>query len=143
MRRSSVCCLAALTCLFCLTSLGCGSGNPATAKVTGTVTVDGQPIQGAVVVFHPATGRAATGVTDAAGKFALTTFEGQDGALPGEHKVAISKPPENEPMPGTPEAENYKPEAAIDVTYSNPETSGLTATVDINGANDFTFEVKK
>jgi hypothetical protein len=50
--------------------------------------------------------RAAVGKTDAAGNFQLTTFETNDGAVPGMHEVTVKKyttdPP---PMPTVQEAE--------------------------------------
>jgi len=63
-------CLAALACL-----VGCSSGSDIGATpVTGTVTLDGQPVEAANVAFSPKTadGRAAAGVTDASGRFTCT-----------------------------------------------------------------------
>ena len=79
--------LAALT----LALPGCGSSNPETFPVSGTVTLDGRPVSGAAVVFTPDTGQPATGTTDNAGQFELSTFQLGDGALPGKHRVTIAK----------------------------------------------------
>jgi hypothetical protein len=72
--------------------LGCGgSGRP--VKTFGLVTLDGKPVDGATVTFHPGAekGRAATGLTDGEGVFQLQTFAEADGALPGEYKVTVMK----------------------------------------------------
>ncbi len=51
-----------------------------TEPVRGVVMIDGQPVEGATVVFKHVEGRyAAVGQTDAGGNFALTTFEPNDG----------------------------------------------------------------
>ena len=74
-----------------LTAAGCGGqGRP--VKVEGVVTLDGHPLPGATVTFAPdppESGRAASGRTDADGSFRLTTFQSDDGALPGEYKVIV------------------------------------------------------
>jgi hypothetical protein len=49
---------------------GCGnSGQFETARVSGTVTLDGRPVQGGHVSFIPEQGRAANGLIDAQGVF--------------------------------------------------------------------------
>jgi hypothetical protein len=121
---------------------GCGSGGAAsTEAVTGTVTYNGAPVADASVTFTPEKGRPATGITDAGGKFTLTTNVVGDGAVAGKHKVSIApNASQVPPMPGTPEAAAAaagKP--PFPPRYSNPETSGLTADVKEGGGNDFTF----
>ncbi len=71
---------------------GCGEKNPPTGKVTGKVTLDGKPVEGAVVTFTPeGGGNPAVGRTKADGTFSLTTFEPDDGALLGPHKITVTK----------------------------------------------------
>ena len=75
---------------------GCYSGTkrPPTYPVSGTVMLKGQPLAGATVVFVPAEGATqepATGVTDAAGKFKLTTYAADDGAQLGDYRIKVSK----------------------------------------------------
>src|SRR6185436_12065008 len=77
-----------------VTVIGCSEAKPFdTVKVTGLVTLDSQPVDGATVVFQPATGagKAATGMTDKDGKFNLTTSTAGDGAMPGTYKVTVTK----------------------------------------------------
>ena len=93
MRSTFVSCATLAFALFA--ALGCSSGpsRPATYPVSGTVTWKGQPLEAARVVFVPTSPgiEAASGVTDASGKFQLTTFVAGDGAQLGEYRVKVSK----------------------------------------------------
>ena len=72
----------------CLLAVGCGAGH---SKVTGIVTLDGQPLAAANVVFTAEDGsRIASGLTDAAGNFTLMS-DNKEGALPGKYKVSVTK----------------------------------------------------
>jgi hypothetical protein len=78
---------------YCLL-LGCAdhSGRPATASVRGKVTYLGSPVAGASVTFlAPGAPRFAVGTTDDEGNYLLTTFEPDDGAIPGTHVVTVRK----------------------------------------------------
>jgi len=71
--------------LFTLT--GCGE----TEQVTGTVTLDGQPLPDAEVEFTPVDGgRPAIGVTNADGVFELQYRRNEAGALTGRYNVRVS-----------------------------------------------------
>lgn len=117
---------------------GCGqSDRPQLAPVTGAVLLDGQPMEGAAVMFIPvAGGRPAQGLTDAQGKFRLTTFEENDGAIVGEHKVSVTKMKVTgatetaEGLSGTVDAANIQETWIVPQRYSLPETSNLTAKVE-------------
>lgn len=98
---------------------GCGPKHPETFPVTGTVTLDGQPVAGAAVVFIPEQGEMATATTDTAGRFELSTFERADGALPGRHRVTVVK---TTVEPG----DDKKIVFLIPKEYGNPKTSPLT-----------------
>lgn len=77
-----------------LASLGCG-GPGKTYKVSGTVTLEGgAPVPNALVVFIPKgeNGRVATGTTDSAGQYELSTFRTRDGAMAGEYKITVKLP---------------------------------------------------
>jgi hypothetical protein len=77
-----------------LTVAGCGGGGadlPDLGTVSGKVTMDGQPLAGAVVIFTPVSGPgSSTGVADEAGEYKLV-FRQAIGAVVGSHKVSISK----------------------------------------------------
>jgi len=74
---------------------GCSGGGPAVAPVTGTVTLDGQPLANASVTFQPIAegsvdaGPASTATTDAQGAFVLKTAEGEEGAVVGKHRIMV------------------------------------------------------
>ena len=65
-----------------LTTLGCGSKTSLdTVPVTGIVKLDGTAVEGATVTFVPGGGgKAASGTTDATGRYNLTTQDPDDGA---------------------------------------------------------------
>jgi hypothetical protein len=73
-----------------------------TEYIEGIVTLDGVPLEGALVTFIPSGGeaRVAAGDTNAKGKYVLTTPEGGRpgrGTTQGDYKITISKrkPAEN------------------------------------------------
>lgn len=151
-RRTVVFLGVALATLVLVT--GCGPGKPATVPVSGTVTLDGSPLEGAAVTFTPAAGgRLATGTTDASGKFTLMTFVAGDGAIAGSHKVGVSKmeagaTPQADPnsppgtmLSGPPGAGGSQPpKSLIPKKYSNPEKSGITVEVK-SGMEPVTIEL--
>jgi len=136
---------------FAWIATGCGSGLPETAEVNGTVTLDGKPVDGAIVVFFDPDGaHPARGVTDGSGKFTLTTFEAGDGAVLGQHKVSVSKIDESAKAPAgaegqdTPSVSEDISESAknlLPVLYSSPSTSGLTVEVK-KGMDPVVLELK-
>jgi hypothetical protein len=68
---------------------GCGTSGPQMAAVSGTVTLDGNPVSDAIVEFTPEKGRPSRGVTDDAGRYDLSYTQDQMGAVVGVHKVKI------------------------------------------------------
>ena len=86
-----MCCMVAVVTLG-----GCSrptvEGRPALAAASGTVLYQQKPVEGATVLFIPVDhGYAATGRTDANGKFQLRTFDPDDGAAPGKFTVTVRK----------------------------------------------------
>jgi hypothetical protein len=79
---------------------GCGNG---LINVSGKVTLDGQPVNGAILMFSQTDNPSimATGTTDANGNYSLVTFRGGDkankGATPGSYFVSIVKKEEDNP----------------------------------------------
>ncbi|MCR9294999.1 MAG: DUF4198 domain-containing protein [bacterium] len=76
--------------------LGCSSGAP-TAKVEGTVTLDGKPLSDIRVLFQPentdakVAGVGSFGLTDSEGKFTLKLSDSESlGAVVGPHTVILS-----------------------------------------------------
>ena len=85
-RQNRMRCVLCFVVLCCLVGLsGCGGGGRETVEVTGTVTLDGQPVADAAVMFSgPDGGSPATTMTDATGHFTVQ-------AAPGSNGVAVSK----------------------------------------------------
>lgn len=137
--------------------MGCSkeSGVQGTAPVSGTVKQKGAPVEGATVIFSPvgqSSGRAASGKTDATGKFTLTTLKAGDGALPGDYEVTVTKIETTGKTFTGEEAREYyskfqKPPPApqsksvLPEKYSKAAASGLKATVKKGDKNEFNFDV--
>ncbi|NQT13922.1 MAG: carboxypeptidase regulatory-like domain-containing protein [Planctomycetes bacterium] len=144
--------LALVACLA-----GCPQGGedgdyPASAPVTGTVTYNSSPVEGATVMFTPASGSgfSSFGVTDAKGNFALKTQWGADGAVPGSYKASVSKTESKiEDVEGSEanietEEEGAAPSAITDhlpVRYKSPETADLPVEVKADVANNFPLDL--
>lgn len=72
---------------------GCGGDDtPPLGEVSGTITLDGQPLEGVIVVFKPESGRAATGTTDASGQYTLEFSYQVPGCKVGNNKVHLEWP---------------------------------------------------
>ncbi|WP_010585862.1 peptidase associated/transthyretin-like domain-containing protein [Schlesneria paludicola] len=72
-----------------LSTIGCG-GDLKVAPVSGTVTLDGSPLERASVLFEPETGRPSFGVTDVQGRYTLNYSMNERGAEVGPCTVKIS-----------------------------------------------------
>jgi hypothetical protein len=82
-------CAAALA-VFSLA--GCNGGKPDVpfGTVHGRVTLDGQPLSNAAVMFEPENGRPSYGVTSDTGEYSLVYRGKPWGAIAGRHKVRIT-----------------------------------------------------
>ena len=72
---------------------GCGPTGPSLVPAKGTITVDGKPADGAVLIFHPAGGKGsiASAAADANGAFEITS-NGKPGVVTGSYKVTVTWP---------------------------------------------------
>ena len=82
--------IALIGCVGMLCLSGCSGSNSGIGAVTGTVTIDGEPVEYAAVSFMPVEGRASIGRTDANGVYNLAYVKNQKGAVIGQHKVTIT-----------------------------------------------------
>ncbi len=73
-----------------------GCGYTDVAPVTGTVTLDGQPLKGASITFQPENGRPSYGGTDQQGNYKLFYSMEQNGAAIGPCTVTVSTATEDE-----------------------------------------------
>jgi hypothetical protein len=153
-RCCSVVCLGLVVVLLS----GCGKpvdpNRPTTVRVTGTITYNQQPVEGAGVVFVPQDhSHAATARTNAEGRFQLRTFGTNDGAVPGSFKVTVVKT-EGRPGAGSnrdddglgeeeddDDEDETPPKWLTPQRYGSVATTDLTADVTEGGDNSFTFEL--
>ncbi len=132
-----------------LSPIGCGdSDRPPWASANGVITLEGEPLQNAMVVFAPEDGkRLATGKTNDDGEFELFTFAPGDGAVIGKHQVSVvareepkSASSDGGSMAGGPAAPKQT-KAVIPQKYLDAGTSGLQAEVTDGGDNYFEFDL--
>ena len=107
---------------------------PTAAPVSGVITLDGKPLWGGEIEFFPKEGRPSFGTIRTNGRYRLSTFEPNDGAVPGVYRVAITSRPTRKPPAGS-------ATAPVADRYGNPDTSGLTAVVQ-SGSNTIDFSLK-
>lgn len=113
---------------------GCG-GKYSLAPVTGTVTIDGQPLADATVTFTPigtgADSPGSFGRTDQEGKFRLALVSDEsDGALVGNHQVVIAKNFESSSDVATPEERAKANLPPHDITFE-VKSSGNNAQINL------------
>lgn len=88
MRRRSVAHAVIAVVLFTFT--GCGGDGPDLAPVSGTVTMDGKPMDNVSVTFEPAGGGGSRGITGPDGRYQLShLLQDSPGAAVGKHRVTI------------------------------------------------------
>jgi hypothetical protein len=125
--------LAAVLCTLAFAA-GCQPSN--FVPVTGVVTLDGKPVEGASVVLQPngPGGQLAMAATDAAGKFTITTDE-KPGAFLGQYNVSIRKVTtegfvaDDQGLSATINPASVKETWHIPKKYGRFDTSGLTLEV--------------
>lgn len=140
---------------------GCGGGRrgdiPPTVPVAGVVTLDGRPVDGAMVVFVPVDHRyGAYALTDSRGRFELQSSPEVKGAVPGKFRVQVTKvvaaqgggqfmvqeDVEHALAAGGTVASSPQGDAknVLPEKYSKPDTSGIEVTVPKEGLKD--YEIK-
>jgi hypothetical protein len=144
---------------------GCG-GREATYPVSGVVQFDdGNPVPYGVVEFRAkGAGRIARGQLDPSGRFTLGTFATGDGAIVGTHQVIVvqhilpdqrlAPAAHDAPPHGDEDADGHAEEHAarseahedqprlVAPKHASYATSGLTADVRSEGANEVTLVVE-
>jgi len=77
--------------VLCALALGCSQNTgPKLAKVTGTVTLDGVPVEGAGLEFIAEAGGVAYGRSGAAGSYYMSFGSSRTGAIVGRNQVRIT-----------------------------------------------------
>jgi hypothetical protein len=145
------------TCLIVM-SLAAGCGAPRAAEapkpaalvpVSGKVTLNGAPLEGALLVFFPAAAGGFQGqaYTDSTGVYHAETRSGSDlkpGVAPGSYRVMVSrflKPDGTPPLDPTEPPANSAARESLPPDFSSPTNSKLRAIVGAEGGT-FDFQVK-
>ena len=132
----------AIGAIFALAMIA-GCGPPSNmGYVTGVVTLEGEPVGNASVIFYPEGGRPSVAMSKNDGSYELIFTRSKMGALVGQHKVTVMQEDPDDPVPG--EAPSDEPpfkKVNIPRKYTDQEKTDLTATV-VNGSNVFDFDLK-
>ncbi len=127
------------------------------AEATGKVTCGGKAVSIGSVMFSPIgeagdmePGKSANAVIAADGTFVLTTFDSQDGAIVGKHKVTYWPPEGSEDDEGPTPEEGSAEEKVQNAERRRQEKAAANACilakeleveVTADGPNDFTIEL--
>ena len=133
--------------------VGCGAETPDfpdVAPVTGTVTYQGKPVEGANVRFIPSAGEGnpAMATTDAEGHYTLsTTFSSsvtEEGAVPGNYSVLVIKLTKAEIDPNAAHDEvlvKEPPKNLLPREFSIPSSTPFKATVEAGKDNEVPLDL--
>lgn len=130
-----------MTWILLVVLAGCGSS---TASVSGSISLDGQPLVGSetvrvTVMFYPESGDGAPAAAkvDQSGRYTLSTGA-QAGVAPNNYVVAISA---NQVIPANSGGGMPSMRPLTSPDYANPKLSGLKAEVK-PGRNTIDFDLK-
>lgn len=147
LRNAGIGCIVSM--LLPVILAGCGNEVPAyyadLVNVSGKVTFDSEPVEGAVVTFVAKSGpsRSSTATTDSQGEYFMTTPPAGDGVLPGSYDVVISKLilPDGSPVPADVPPMDVGAEEQLPGQYSSFANPSLSADVGGDGGS-FIFDLK-
>lgn len=120
--------------LVLLPLAGCGPSGPKTSSLTGVVTYADKPVKDASILFAPvdlSNSQPGTATTDKDGKYVAITNNNLSGLMAGEYKISVVayKVPLQNIAPAD-LARLGDSNLAVPKKYNDPETSGLTVTID-------------
>lgn len=137
--------------LFGVMMAGCGQSEsvkvPELYPVTGKVTLDGEPLVGAVLSFLPkgdTAGQVVTATTADGGNFSAMYSNGKPGCPTGEFQVYISKlvMPDGNPIPEGKTAADVQAVDKVPAKYRSPQNPGSSVMVPVGGKSDLNFELQ-
>ena len=137
----------------CLLAAGCGAGSdgPTMVPASGEVTLNGKPLDGAQVAFHPVEstpGRGGFAQSDGDGKFQLgnPSPSGLVAGVPsGKYKVTVSKQRSAAMSASSPNAATAATVDGVETLpprFSDFSATTLTADVPQEGKNDIRIELR-
>jgi hypothetical protein len=135
--------------------VGCSKGptRPKVVPVSGSIKFKGAPLPNATVTFLPegSSPRNPFGTTDASGNFKLTSYDTDDGAVPGDYVVVIvagvaadgKKPEERtaQDMINMGPGGKIPNQTVVPEKYKERKTSGLKRSVVAGDANVFNIDL--
>lgn len=142
--------------VLALLAVGCGDSRYVTAEVHGRAVLDGNPVTAGTITFTPVEtdgaprdGKTAVGTLQSNGVFALTTYESDDGAIVGKHRVHYFPPEETTPETVNVEVDTEGQEIAAEVRQSEDspimelEVSESSRIVEVQsgGSNEIRIEL--
>jgi hypothetical protein len=138
-------CLWRLGCMAVIGfATGCGSKPPESSlQVSGRVTLDGNPLQGAIVTFNPigqTQGTGASATTDAAGNYKLQPRRRGETVVEGKYRITIARfQPHDDPSGSSPKHKNKVEGTVMEL----PGFDGPSRVIaDVSMANNkFNFDV--
>ena len=146
--------------LLAAAAVGCSKGG-SYATVSGVVTHNGTPVDGARVIFHPTTevdgkvGTSFSSLTDSSGKYLIGATERSEGLPTGVYKVTVTKYDGKVPVSEAMDAGQLDaqmsdtggaggkggPVNLLPKEYAQPGSTKLSATLD-TGKNEVNFALK-
>ncbi len=119
---------------------GCNHG-PQMVPVTGTVRLNGKPLEFGFITFQPPSGQPAQGEIQSNGTFTLSTYKLNDGAVVGKHKIRIACYESQRPGTVKGPGEQSLGKLLIPEKYTFFNQSGFTADVSADRNEPFVFEM--
>lgn len=113
--------IGAIAALSLVQSAGCSDGRPSRVPVSGQVLIDGQPLKYGQIQFIPDNARLSGGRLNSEGRFTLSCFDKNDGAVPGLHCISVTAGEFVSPS----QTRWHAPKK-----YASAATSGLTQQID-------------
>ena len=132
-------CLLLLVVLF---TAGCDDGKLQLGKVSGDVTIDGEPLLAGQIIFVTDS-RRAFGTIENGKIIDVTTYQTGDGVTLGNHRVAVRPKVDEAEMMKPPKDRKPDPLAKlVPARYHDADTSGLTVEIK-KGSNELKIELSK
>jgi hypothetical protein len=113
---------------------------------SGTVTLDGEPVEGVTVTFIPegdVGGRGGYGVSDSQGNFSLQASPEVEGIPPGKYQVIFRKlrMPDGSPIPSDMMAADAEPVNLMPEKYGSIDGAYVMAEVPTVGGESLQFDL--
>src|SRR4051794_28538238 len=134
--------------------VGCSRGDSNLATVSGTVTHNGAPVEGAKVTFYSTVesggkrGNSYGGITDSNGKYLIAGIGKEVGIPPGLYKVTVIKLNQKSSLPKEIASDPGQLDAAgigtnlLPRDYENEKTTKLSATLQSGKNEGVNFDMK-